>query len=338
MSATVMDIRDAQAQLVGGCRPIRVNKATGEVMIRNRRGIEVNSLLMRDEWAEVDRTVLEAARYPLRAVSDLKRMVPVKRLGGIGSLESRWYTSSEITPANINMTGRGGAERDLPELIEVGVPVPVIFKDFEIDGRALAASRRMGDGMDLTVVAEATRVVAESIENMLINGSAVRLNGKILYGYRNHPNRNTDTATNYGGGDWTTIGNIVPTVAGMVNAANLDYHYGPFVLYVSQHQYNEAALRHYDDGTAETPLARILRMPMISAVTMLPAVTLPANELLLVQMTGEVARWAEVHDIQVREWASPDGMADMMKVLAIATPEIKSRQDGKSGIVHATNA
>ena len=338
MSAIVMDIREAKQHLIGGARPLRVNKQTGVVTIQSKRGYMVNSLLMRDEWVEVDRTVLEAARYPLRAVADLRSRGLTRRLGGIGSVVSRWYTSSEVTAAAINMTGRGGAERDLPDLIEQGVPVPVIFKDFEIDARALEASRRMGDGLDMTVVAEATRVVAEAQENLLINGASVRLNGLPLYGYRNHPNRNTDTATNYGGGDWGTITNILPTVAGMISAANGDLHYGPFVLYVSQTQYNQASLVHYTDGSGETPLDRIKKMPMIADVVMLPANTLPDGELLLVQMSSEVVRWAEVFDIQVREWASPDGMSDMMKVLAIATPEVKARQDGKSGIVHATGS
>lgn len=336
MTATVMDLREARQQLVGGCRPLRVHKNTGVVQVKTKRGILVNSLLMRDEWAEVDRAVIQAARYPLRAVADLRSRGLTRRLGGIGSVVSRWYTSSEITGANINMSGRGGAERDLPELIEKGVPIPVIFKDFEIDARSLEASRRMGDGLDTTVVTEATRVVAEALENLALNGTTVRLNGLPLYGYRTHPNRNTDTASNFGGGDWGTIANIVPTVAGMIAAANADLHYGPYVLYVSQIQYNQAALVYYDDGSGETPLQRIQNMPMISGVTMLPA--LADGELLLVDMRPEVVDWAEAVDIQVREWASPDGMADLMKVLAIAAPRIKARQDGKSGIVHATGA
>ena len=334
----IMDLRDAKSLLVGGCRPMQVNKRTGQVQIQTKRGVTVNSLLMRDEWVEVDNAVLAAARYPLRAVADLRSRGLVRRLGGIGSVVSRWYTSSEITAANINMSGRGGGNQDLPDLIEKGVPVPVFFKDFELDTRMLEASRRLGDGIDMTVVTEATRVVAEALENMLVNGSSVVLNGLSLYGYTTHPNRNTDTATNYGGGDWGTATNVLPTVAGMVSAANADNHYGPFMLYASQTQYNQAALTYFSDGSGETPLERILKLPMIAGVNMLPSSTLADGALLLVQMDSEVVRWAETLDIQVREWASPDGMADMMKVLAIAAPEVKARQDGKMGLVHATGA
>jgi len=64
-----------------------------------------------------------------------------------------------------------------------------------------------------------------------MNGAGVVLNGTPLYGVLNHPNRITDTATNFGGGAWSTITNIVPTVNGMINAAmNTAKHYGPYVL------------------------------------------------------------------------------------------------------------
>lgn len=322
--------------LLQGSRPISVNARTGMVQVRTPRGLVVNSMLRKDEWVEIDRVVMESARYPLRAVADVRARGLTKTLGGLGSLVAKWYSRSGMTTANVSMTGRGGSDRDLPDMKDVGVPVPVIFKDFEINQRDLEASRRLGDGLDTTSTAEATRVVAETVDDLLINGHATTLNGAKVYGYTNHPDRNADTATNFGGGDWTTIGNIVPTVAGMVTAANGDLHFGPYVLYAAQTQYNEAALRYYDDGSSETPLTRILKMPQISGVQMLPQ--LAAGSLLLIQMTREVVEWAEAMPIDVIEWTTGDGMATNFKVMTVATPLVKSRYDGKSGIVHATGA
>jgi uncharacterized linocin/CFP29 family protein len=312
-------------------RVFRNNAARGELV--------VNSLLSVDEWIEVENAVLEAARYPLKVVDAFRRRGLVRRLGGVGSVEARWYVSSDITPAGISMTGRGKFERDLPELLPASVPVPVIFKDFEIDWRTLEASRRSGDGLDMTTLVEATRVVAEKYEDIVVNGStAVRLNGAPIYGLRTHPNRLTDTAANYGGGAWSTIGNIVPTVAGMINAANGQFNYGPFTLYVSQAQYNQAALAYYTDGSGDTPLARIQRMSMIEAVEALPPAVLPAGEVMLLQMTSEYMQLAEAMSIQVREWTSGDGLVSMFKVMAIGTPMIKARYGNQTGIVHATGA
>ena len=43
---------------------------------------------------------------------------------------------------------------------------------------------------------------------MLFNGSSVTLNSTAIYGLTTHPYRATDTATNYGGGDWGTATNV----------------------------------------------------------------------------------------------------------------------------------
>jgi uncharacterized linocin/CFP29 family protein len=331
-----LQIQSAEEGLAGvaaGSRPLHVNKRTGVVQINTPRGITVNSMLREDEWVSFDAAVIEAARYPLRAVNDLRGKGLVKRLGGIGTLVSSWYVQSEMTGAVINMTGQTSS-RDLPDLKQLGAPIPVVTKEFPVDARTLAASRLMGDGLDVTGVTEATRVVAEALENLLVNGASVQLNGSPLYGYTTHPDRNTDTGTNYGGGDWGTVTNVVPTVAGMINAATGDNHYGPYMLYVSPTQYNQATLSYYTDGSGETPAQRVAKIPQIAGMQSLPV--LADGACLLIQMDRAVAEWAEALDIQVREWTTGDGMATTFKVLAVAGPLVKSRYNGMSGIIHAT--
>jgi len=327
---------NAESAVAGGCRPYQVNKATGDVRIITPRGVVMNSLLKEKEWAAIDAAVLEAALAPLRGVADLRAQGLTTPLGGIGTLVSQWYTGSELTGADVNMTGQGRGERDLPDLKQAGVPVPVIFKEFVIDARTLEASRRMGDGLDTTSARMAARVVAEKMETMLFSGVTAQLNGAILYGYRTHPDRNTDTASNYGGGDWGTIANIVPTVSGAINAAYLDNHYGPYVLYVSGTQFNQAAYSFYTDGTGQTALDRLRTLNGISDIRMVPPGYLADGEAILIQMDREVVDWAEALGVTTLEWASGDGMTSMFKVMTICAPRVKSRYDGKSGIVHIT--
>ena len=334
-------VQDLRGSFSPRDRDIRINKR-GQFVRVNEQGqgvMTVNSMLTEDEWAEIERTVLQAATYPLRVVNDLRSRGLTASLGGVGSLETRWYTASQMTKATVSMTGRGRAERDLPEMLQDAVPVPVIFKEFSIDWRTLAASRRLGDGLDVTAGVEATRVVAEELESIVVNGNtAVQLNGRPIYGLRTHPKRRTDTAANFGGGDWGTATNILATVAGMVNAANTQNNYGPFLLYVSQAQYNQAALFRYSDGSGDTPLAVLNNLPMIEDVRSLPPNVLPDGELLMVQATAEYIELAEALPIQVREWTSGDGVESMFKVLTIAAPKIKARQGDETGIVHATGA
>lgn len=334
-TAQVLDAREDGALI--GSRPLAVNKRTGAVRIMTPRGLTVNSMLRENEWKEVDAAVIEAARYPLIAVNDLISRGLTRPLGGLGTFVSQWYQSSEMTPASISMSGTGRGDRDLPDLKPAAVPIPVVFKEFSIDLRSLLASRRSGDGLDVTGAVEASRVVAEAQEDMLINGaSQISINGATVYGYRTHPNRNADTAGNFGGGDWGTITNIIPTVAGMISAAMADYHYGPYMLYASTVQYNQATLTYYTDGSSETPAQRILKMPQIADFKMLPA--LADGELLLVQMDRTVTEWATALGQQMREWVSGDGMQIMFRVMAVVAPRIKARYDTKSGLVHATGA
>lgn len=337
----IVDLNSAEGAktVYGGSRPLYTHKKTGAVQIMTERGFVVNSLLTRDEWVDLDKAVVGAALPMLRAINDLRAKGLIYPLGSLGSTISRWNTISEVTAANVNMTGRGGGSRDLPEMIEKNIPVPVIFKEFEINKRELLASRLMGDGLDVTAAAAITRVVAEGANSLLINGSTLKLNGQSLYGYRTEPNRNTATATALGGGSWATIANIVPTVAGAINGLNTDNHFGPFVYYASTTQYNQATLSYYTDGSGETPYDRITKMPQISAFVMDP--TLPDGEQLVVDMVKDVVDWAEPRDfsgIQVLEWASGDGLASTFKIMQVGAPRVKSHQDGKSGIFHVTGA
>jgi uncharacterized linocin/CFP29 family protein len=335
-----VDSSEGRATANSGSRPVQVNKRTGEVRIITPRGLVVNSLLRKQEWEELDQAVVEAARYPLKGVDDLRSRGLVRTLGGIGTMVSQWNVSSEMTGASISMSGRTRGEEDRVDFNLAGVPIPVVFKGFTIGQRELESSRRLGDGLDTTHAAEATRVVAEKLEDMLFNGATVTLNGNSIYGYRTHPDRVADTAYNFNGhlGGWTgtNYGNVVPTIAGMISGANNDRHYGPFILYLSTAQYNFAALNYFSDGTGDTALARILKFPQIAAVQQLDTNILADGEALLVQMTRDVVDWAQAMDIRLVEWTSGDGMTSEFKVMAIGAPRVKSTYGDLSGVVHAT--
>lgn len=337
MTANIHNItaEAGQAALYGGARPI-INTQTGEARIRTAQGLTVNSLLRADEWKELDAAVIEAAKSRLVTVELLRSRNLVARLGGIGTLVSQWNMTSAITAANVTMTGQSTGDRDLPDTKLAGVPVPVIFKEFAIGMRTLEASRRLGDGLDVTAAYEATRVVAEMMETLVIDGYDLKFGADTIYGLTNHTNRNTDTASAYGGGDWGTITNVVPTVAGMVAAANGDAMYGPFGILVAPTQFNQAALTYYTDGSGNTPIQRLLSLPNIEFVQMCPF--LQDTEVVLFQLTRSVIDWAEAMPLQVLEWASPDGFTSHFKVVTVATPRVKADYDGKSGIVHATGA
>ena len=109
-------------------------------------------------------------------------------------------------------------------------------------------------------------------------------------------------------------------------------------MYVSQTQYNQAALSYFTDGSGDTGLSRIAELAMIAGVSSLPATTLADGEILLLQMTPEYMELAEAIGMQVREWSTADGTESIFKVMVIGTPKIKARYGNQTGIVHATGA
>lgn len=310
-------------------------------------GFWKNSHLLKDEWEALDGAIVRAARTRLRLVSDLAAAGLTHRLGGIGTMISQYNAASEMTRARISMDGRSQGENDRVDYSITGIPVPVIFKPYHFGSRELASSRNSGDQIETGHAEAAARVVVEELEEMAINGASnFQFNGTLIYGITNHPNRNTGS-----GSDWGTAANVITTVAAMIAAAVADNHYGPYVLYAARTQYNEAKNTFFTDGSGDTPYDRVMRMDGITGFYALDG--LDAGECVLVQMDSEVIDLAfvpgfgfgtpgdptgvaPVNGVTNLEWMSGDGMTSYHKALTIAVVRVKSRYDGKSGIVHYT--
>lgn len=290
------------------------------------------NLLQKDEWEEIDDTVYDIARNKLVAVNDLIDNNLVQNLGGLGTLVSQYEKNTDMSDADINMSPLTGSEEDTTGFELINVPVPIVQKDFTLDIRRLRASRNRGDSLDTIQAQIASRKVSEASEDMVYNGLSFNLNGNSIYGYTNHPDRNTGSAD----GDFSTITNIYPTVQAMVNDANNDGYDGPFMLYVASDQYSEMR-QVYTDGSGDSALQRVQdQFPEINDVK--KAHYLDDGELVLVQMTQDVVDLAVAEEIQTIEWNAYAGMKAFYKVMAAWVPRVKSDAEGKSGVVHYTGA
>lgn len=313
-----------------------VNKATGQARVMTERGMVVNSLLRKDEWQDLDQQIQQASLIRLNGVAHLRQGGLVKGLPSIGILNAQFSQADEMTAATSNMTGQGG-DGDRVDFAIINRPVPITFKPFTIPKRELEAARLINTSLDTAHATAASRVVAEKLEDMLINGDAtINFDGGVVFGYTTETNRNTGTAAAFGGGDWGTISNIIPTVEGMINTVNGDRYYGPFNIYASTTQYNQATLKRFADGSGQKPSDFIEELPMVNGF--FPSDTLADGVVVLVQMTQDVVDWAEHLMITVVEWMSGDGLVGHFKVMAVATPRVKSDIGSRSGVAHATAA
>lgn len=297
--------------------------------------------LRRDEWKTLDEAILGISEYRLGGVQDLVDMNLVYNLGnGMGTTVFEWHDVSDALEAVATMDGVNRGNNDRPVYQTNYLPLPIIHADYEINTRVLASSRSLGNPIDTTMAERAARKVNELLENMLFTnttyawGTADDRSRNSIYSYINHPDRNLVTLSTYGNWDAsaTTGADIVNSVLAMKQASINDYHYGPWKLYIPT-AYETVLDSDYDTTTPGTTIRE--RIMKIGGITGLKVIdTLPANNVLLVQMTSDVVRLVRGMGLQNVEWSTEGKFLNNYKVMTIQVPQIRSDQNSRSGIVH----
>lgn len=298
-------------------------------------GVHQNAILRKEEWELLDDEVLDVAHTQLNGVADLINAGLTHDLGGLGTLISSFERISDMDPAEVSMSGVSRGERDRQDFDLVSYPVPVIFKEFQFDIRHLMASRNRGEGLDVSQSREATRLVTDKIEDILFNGHTANLGGNVIYGYTTHPNRNNDTAANYGGGDWGTGGMAYKTLKGMMKVLRDDGFPGPYGAYVAPAQYDETLALYGSLDNNELGIIKD-RLPDLSFVK--PSYKLAAGNVLVVSMQKDVVDLGVAEGVQPLQWSEIGGWILEFRIFAAMVPRIKADKKGQSGIAHATGA
>jgi len=330
--------------LMKGRRPLVQKNAEGKLeMVCNAEGypavikrgeLMVHSLLRKQEWEELDAAVIAMVKLRLNGIQDLRENNLVQPLGGLGTMVSQWNVASEKPSATVSMDGRTAGNRDRVDKKLYGVPVPIIHDEYQIGARELEASRRLGDTLDVTEAQESAAAVAEELEDILFNGeTSVVVGGSGIFGMTTLASRLTATAAAFGGGDFGTISNILPTFTGILSGLAALRYYGPFGFYLSNTQYFQM-LAFYTDGSGQTALARVLQLPQIKYVK--PSDHLADGALTGMQLTKNVIDLATALDVTNREWTSGDEMSLNYKVMMAAVPRFKTDYSGHAGVAHAT--
>lgn len=297
----------------------------------NVSALRTNDVLRKEEWLLFDRTVVEIARANLIGVSDLmgaNLSVPIPNAMGITVVQHE--TMSDMTAAEINMTGLADSQRDRPVFAQVNVPLPIIHKDFFISLRNLQSSRRLGMPLDTTMAGVAARRVSDAIEDMLFSGASITAGGGTIYGYTNFTSRNTGAVA----ANWSTVATgeqMLADTISMISAAQADNMYGSYQMYVSIAAYNRL-LNDFKANSDKTTLQRILEIPQIRGIK--ATTRLSGTNVLMIQFTPDVIDWLDGLQPTTVMWESQGGMALNFKVLAIGAPRPKADQTGQCGIVH----
>jgi uncharacterized linocin/CFP29 family protein len=326
-----------------GFKPMRIGNQTLFLPVRDARGtlavneqqIANNAFLAREEWELLDTTVYAMAQRTINAWADIAGNAALVMNGNLATMSSKWAVDSEMSAqADVHMRLAARREHDRTDKQFYSIPIPFISKGFDIDARELLSARQAGRDIDTTEATEATRVVVEQAESIIMNGitDPVVLGGTIL-GYRTLPARLTGTAASFGGGDFGTISNIRPTFRGVLSALSQNRYDGPFHCYVAKEQYWEMQAR-FSDGSGQTALETVEAFPEIIDVKKNDEV--PDGEMVLVQPTKTVVDLFLALNLEVRQWEAVDGSAMHFLVIMAGAPRVKRDYDGNAGIAHVT--
>jgi uncharacterized linocin/CFP29 family protein len=297
----------------------------------NFNSLRTNAVLMRDEWKAFDQTVVDITRENLVAVAEIMNRGLVYNLpNALGSLTLEWQEIlDDLVEAEVSMSGLNEATKDRLSFGTRAMPIPIIHKEFFYNLRFLEAARRHGRQVETDHAAIATRKVAEKIEGILFSGLAIAQSQGVIYGFLNHPDRNTGSAT----GSWAVMTGeqMVGDVIRMLAIMTVNYMVGPFVLFIPL----TAAAHMGDDYKAnsdKTIWERIMAIPGIQKIVATPKLT--GNQALLVQMTSDVVQMIDGLQPTMVEWETRGGFEFNFKIIAIMLPRIRSSGNRKSGIVH----
>jgi len=310
------------------------------------RVLQINQAgtLRRDEWKQLDEAVLKVAESRLGGFQDLIDAGLVYNLGnamGTTVLEYHDISDTDLS-ADITMDGITRAQGARPQFTTNYLPIPIVHADYEINTRVLAASRNLGNPLDTTMAERAARKVQEKLELMLFGDTTYSYGGGTIYSYMNFPSANTETeVASILGTNASTIlvpwnkadgTKIVQQVIAMKQASLNDKFFGPWNLYIPP-AYETILDEDYQvsGGKVITIRDRLMAISGIKNIRVIDF--MPADTVLLVQMTSDVVRVVRGMGLQNVEWSTEGNMVTKYKVMTIQVPQIRADQEGKCGIV-----
>lgn len=303
--------------------------------------LRTNATLRKDEWKIYDKALVQAAVRPMRAVAALRSLGLTFSVGnGLAKTVLEYEDVSDMSDASVSMDGEVVGDNDRVVVNIKYLPLPIVSKPWFLGARTLAAARSSGGGLDVTQTQTAGRKCGEMIEDILLNGTGstpFSFGGGTLYGLTDHPNRNTQTMSV----DWASAtGNQVKDdVLSMIEKAQADFYYGPYVLFVSANCSPHWG-DDYSSNYSKTILARIREIEGISQVVFCPFLnkTTTASQGILVNATEDVVRIVDGMPLTNVQWEEKGNMRFHFKGMMISVPQIRARQDGTCGVVHCKAA
>lgn len=286
--------------------------------------------LPKDVWGEWDKDGIMIQRDVLAVYNDL---VSVSKTMPLGKLLHYFQRVSDSSEVNISLDGRSKARNDQPEFDYVGTPLPIIDAQFGFGWRQMLAAQTEGVSLDSCARINATRKVAEKLEDIVLNGdSAIVVDGAQLYGLRNHPKRATrstgSTLASTTGANWVT------EIVACVKALQAKNFYAPPTIYLNYGDWYYATVTEY---TAGYPKKIIDVVRECGIANIVPSSKVPANNIIGVVKSPEYIQLLNGMPMMTRAQARHNPEDDYnFVVMAAAALEIKYDVNDQCGVVHSS--
>lgn len=348
---TVNTGRMVQNNRTGKYEPKYVSVPIQQLMDRGIYSPVFNAATLRkNEWIELDTAVIRATRLRLRAWADL---VASSSRGGFNAMAKttfEYQAMSDPGEAIVDMDGISEGRTDRPLFNLKSIPLPITHSDFWFSQREIAVSRNSGTPLDTTMAEAAGRRVAEMIERTVIGietgvtfgtqtaGPGAHTGTSTVYGYTNFPYRVTKTDLNTPTGANPEA--VMTDVLEMLETMRSNGYFGPYMLYHStpySRYFDDDYFRSGSTSAVRTLRERIMEIGDIQDIRRLDYLT-DGYQLILIQMTAEVAQAINGMDVTTVQWETKGGMQQNFKVLCIQVPLLKAPYNGVSGILHATTS
>lgn len=302
--------------------------------------IQVNATLRRDEWIALDEAVLGVARERLVGIADLENAGLTYTLGNaLGTTVLEYHDIDDSLTAEISMDGASRAQNGRPNFGSVYLPIPIIHADYQLNLRALAASRSMSNPLDTTLAENASRKVAEKLEDMLFKDLSLTFGGGTIYSYVNHPDRIPQNLTLAWDNASKTAQQIYDDVLAMKQKMLNKALFGKYKLYIPTKYetiLDKVFVTSVDgtqtNGTNNTIREQLLKIDGLTGISVVDK--LADDNVLMVRMESSTVRLVKGMAIQNVEWMSHGNFVKNYKVMTIQVPQIRSDQSGNCGIVH----
>lgn len=300
-------------------------------------GLEGNSLAIPlDAWRRIDTRVQQISRTRLQMFNRLAAAstIPVS----IADLVNFYPQVGDSGDVLVTMDGRNSAKADQAVIKYAGTPVPILNSTARFGWRQMEVIRKGGGMIDTATIGNHQRKVAEKLEDMVLNGlSGIDVDGNVIYGLRNLPQRNTfvhgftlATAT---GAQWLAV------VKQAIAAAMGDNQYGQLTLFVNQADYTAADTTDYASNYSGTILQRLQAVNQIKEIV--PVASVPPDEVLgIVDIEG--GEWGGILSAMPMVTRPKNRIEPeddyLFGVMAAAAPQFRSDFTGQSAFLHGTKA